>query len=102
MNGMPAREEFMKMVQTNEQRQKTVTGKEKDLKASFKDVRDTVQRQQRSALEAHQVLWRRRYAAGRLHDDSLASERPPGQINRLYQNKRDRTALVARRQRPVE
>lgn len=42
MNGTPAREEFMKMVQTNEQRERTVTGKAKvlaDLETSFKEVR---------------------------------------------------------------
>ena len=45
MNGMPAREEFMKMVQTNEQRERTVTGKAKivaDLEASFKEVHDAL------------------------------------------------------------
>jgi len=39
--GMPAREEFMKTVQTNEQREKTITDKAKviaDLEASFKEV----------------------------------------------------------------
>jgi uncharacterized damage-inducible protein DinB len=41
MNGMPARDTFMKMVQDNEQREKTIAGKAKviaDLDASFKEV----------------------------------------------------------------
>jgi uncharacterized damage-inducible protein DinB len=40
--GMPAREEFMKMVRDNEQREKTITEKAKvvaDLEASFQEVR---------------------------------------------------------------
>ena len=41
MRGMPAREEFMKMVRENEQREKTIAEKSKvisDLEASFKEV----------------------------------------------------------------
>jgi uncharacterized damage-inducible protein DinB len=40
-NGMPPREEFMKLVASNEQREKTITDKAKvvaDLEASFKEV----------------------------------------------------------------
>jgi hypothetical protein len=45
MDGTPAREEFMKMVQANEQRERTVTEKAKvlaDLETSFKEVRDAL------------------------------------------------------------
>lgn len=41
MGGMPPRDEFMKMVETNEQREKAITEKAKviaDLEASFKEV----------------------------------------------------------------
>src|SRR5947209_5885329 len=41
MSGMPTRDEFMKIVQANEQREKTITDKAKviaDLEASFKEV----------------------------------------------------------------
>src|SRR5579863_3831298 len=41
MNGMPSRDDFMKMVRDNEQREKTVTDKAKvvaDLEASFQEV----------------------------------------------------------------
>ena len=44
-NGMPPREEFMKLVGSNEQREKTITDKAKvvdDLEASFKEVHNAL------------------------------------------------------------
>jgi uncharacterized damage-inducible protein DinB len=45
MNGMPPRDEFMKVVAGNEQREKTITDKAKvvaDLEASFKEVHNAL------------------------------------------------------------
>ena len=102
-NGMPPREEFMKLVGGNEQREKTITDKAKvvaDLEASFNEVHNALEAASDAQLSKSIKVFGAE-ATWRLYDHRQSRERAHGPVDRIRAHEWHPAAVVTTGDQPV-